>query len=1386
MKIVLARLMQRVSRFGVVASQNVVMREPQLTQGQSPVICSWPKRFLLLGLRVFSLISAIWISTNSLASIQTHDFPFIEPRFELMRDADTIDDQIITALAQDKRGFLWIGTQDGLIRFDGYRYRKFTHDSKRGNSLLANYVYSLHTTSDGRIWVGTRSDGVTIFNPQTEEFEHPKDLSSGMVRAMAEDNLGGMWIGTEQGLYYRAKDSQEITLGNANTMAMGLRANSVSSLLIDKNGRLWVGNGRGLQTLSKDGKRFETVIADKDITALHQSADGKIWVGSGSFGAAWLLPNDARAENTNTAPVVHWIASHELSSMWIAGIAEGRPGEIWLATYGGGLNIISANDGRVIQTIRIDNSAPGGLLYDDLKPLLRDRSGWLWIGTWGVGLQRVNTTNTAIRTLKHSAHRNTGLSYPDVSSILELQDGRLLVGTSGNGIDIIDRQRGLIGGYRATRSERTERNVNAANTGPDSRKLQGNRDNRNSNKTSNRNDLSEDSALLPDRVIPALAQTADGSVWVGTQEAGLVRMRAGSKVWERIGGLPDPQVRRLLAANDGSVWIGTDHGVARWQSGSNAEVLTDEFGKVLTVTVFAIVEDRQKRVWLGSDQGLWVQEPGQKGMRRVQSDSAQQFGLVSDYIQGLLLDRRGQLWVNTDKGLHRLQHWDGRLAQFDYISGLLNLPDRNLGSNLLEDQQGRIWTEDAVIDLERMRVQFLGSADGVDTHTSWNGSFTKTRDGVLLFGGTKGIAIIQPQRFAFDNLPTNSSTSTSSTSVPIAVAELKINGQVVAPGVLAHLSMIEFPGQAKYDRPSLILTPKQRDFSIEFAALDFSDPKKTRYQYRLEGYDKEWIETDADHRSASYTSLWPGLYHLEVRASSRHGEWQEQSLSIPIRVLPAWWQTWWFVGLLLFILAGFAVQLLRWREQRLQEQAKHLQTLIDASTADILNISHIGRELTATLDTEQAFDRVHRHITAKLQTDVFYIAIIDDDNACLNLVHKYESNRRQRDLKVQLSELHHPAVWCVQIQEDVITTARHELANYLGDMAKIVNDSAGVPTQTMVFLPLFAGDKVIGCLSVQSKQVNAYSKEQLDLLRILASYAAIALSNSIAHNKLAKSNEELADALHDLKTAQAKLIQVERQQISLDLHDNLSQTMTGILLQLDTARAVLSQNEPKPLVISAQTPPMGSIGGVAAQTSSSAASGDQSIQADPADDTFPLSSDGKESKDVSQSSLAYLDRAIELARDGIAQTRYMLKQLRSKQPTTAPVDILTTLRRDLSRLTTGTPIRIKIEQSGHPIPLRPKVESAVLNVAQQGVTNALRHSGAKTIRVMIAFQNDHVVLTIRDDGNGFDVHSPSFTPGIGLFGMRQRVTSLAGKFHLATGPGKGTKVTASIPFLEEE
>ncbi|MEN9868902.1 MAG: hypothetical protein RL748_4492, partial [Pseudomonadota bacterium] len=435
-----------------------------------------------------------------------HQFPFTEPEFETLRDAETIDNQAITALAQDTRGLLWIGTQNGLVRYDGHRFRKFTYHAANPFSLVGDYVYSLLASSDGQLWVGTISDGIARFDPASERFERfqhdgdkPDSLSGGSIWAFASDGRGGVWIATDQGLDYLAAGSKRFVHFRHGTERSSLLDDKVRSLLLDRAGRLWVGSNSGLQMLAADGKHFETVVQGKSVRTLFQAQDGKLWIGTREHGVGWLQPD--RAATAVAGPgQVNWLPLAALSHPWVDGIAQVQSDQIWLTTIGGGIMVVAASDGRVLQTLRHDPALPGSLALDTLKPMLLDRSGWLWVGTWGGGLQRTNTHNRLMRILRHSPKRAAGLSHPDVRSILELANGQVLIGSKDNGIDVFERHRGLVAAFRPGRSP-------------------------------------GQAGTLPDAAVLALAQSSDGSVWAGTQEAGVVRQMPGAG-WVAVPGLP--------------------------------------------------------------------------------------------------------------------------------------------------------------------------------------------------------------------------------------------------------------------------------------------------------------------------------------------------------------------------------------------------------------------------------------------------------------------------------------------------------------------------------------------------------------------------------------------------------------------------------------------------------------------------------------------------------------------------------------------------------------------------------------------------------------------------------------------------------------------------------
>ena len=863
---------------------------------------------------------------NAPSVASTLDFPFAEPFFEAVGDSESVPTGIVTALAQDRRGWLWIGTQRGLIRYDGYRFRKFVYSAQDPASLGGDFITSLYAAPDGRLWVGTESDGVSVFDAVSERFEHFRhdpaqsaSLGGGVVWALAGDGHGGVWMGTDQGLAYCAQGCKTLKRYRHDASnAASLADDQVRSLLLDRSGRLWVGSADGLQRLLADGSgRFERIaskpgdpasLAQQEIRSLFQAQDGKLWLGTRKQGAAWLVPDTAAGQ----AGILHRLTvdaarSDSLSHGWIGKIAQPLPEQIWLGSYGGGMNVVDASDGRVLQRLRHDPALVSSLALDTIGSMLVDRSGLLWVGSWGGGLQRYNPRNAAVRVLRHSPGKAAGLSHADVRSVLELADGRILIGSAGNGIDILDRRLGVIGGYRPKSAVPAARAaseavlrapVSAGRSAPAVALV--------------------DTALpgLPDSSVLALAQTADGAIWAGTQQAGVQRLLPGSREWQSFGvaqGLPDVLVRRLLACRDGSLWAGTSIGPAVWHSASGRfEAFAAQDGKAVQSYVTALAEDVTGRIWIGTVAGLWLHEPGSKSLIGIHHDPKRSASLGSDTVIGLLVDRRQQLWVSTAQGVDRLQSLDGGATQFEHMqarNAQSGQAAQEIGSNLLEDAQGRIWSETFVLEPQQKTMTVLSKAEGVDIGTTWLGSFGVTKDGLFMFGGTLGLALVDPKRFRpWDDQP------------PVRASELSLEG---VPQPLGRLE------------PVLKLSPEQANFSIEFAALDFSAPQKNRYEYRLQGHDQQWIATDGLHRSASYGNLWPGRYLLQVRGSNRLGSWSPHLLQIPILVQPAFWQTAWFATLALLALLGLMILGYRWRVAHLRAEAIGLQRLVTARTRDI-------------------------------------------------------------------------------------------------------------------------------------------------------------------------------------------------------------------------------------------------------------------------------------------------------------------------------------------------------------------------------------------------------------------------------------------------------------------
>jgi signal transduction histidine kinase/ligand-binding sensor domain-containing protein len=827
----------------------------------------------------------LWICSGLIGSVCAfasvapgRETPLDEPGFAAIGNAESIPDGVVSSLAEDALGMIWIGSPAGLIRYDGYRFRFHVHDPNNPRSIGGNFIRSLLVARDGRIWAGTEADGLSAYDPLREEFTvfrndpaRADSIAAGAVTALAEAADGAIWVGKRGGGLSR------LAPGAQTFQHFGARVGStaapdddrIQALLVDRQDTLWVGTWNGLTRRRAGAGEFEPVqfgratadaLVGKTIWCLFEARDGRIWVGTQQGDLAIVDPRTAVAQLVTQHPG----EGDRTSTIYSA--VQPNVGEIWVGRATG-IDVRDAATGNLLRRLRHDPARPTSLASNEVRALFLDRAHLVWVGGYGGGVQRHDPSHRSLRVRRHDPGHGGVFGDPNVRSLLELADGRILAGTQEHGVAVFDAQLRLIDGYALEPGNPLA--------------LQGGR-------------------------VGGLAQTADGAIWIGT-DSGLYRrdpVRAGFTVFHPGKG----RTRRLFAGRDGELWIATEDGLYRKSPVDEVIVrMVAGDGSSINGDINAIVQFADGRIWVGGESGLYQTTATAKELRRPRVVVGSE--LAHPTVIGLLLDHRGVLWVDTALGLHRMSvRADGAVA-FERSSVALGIGGRPFGANLLEDSSGRVWTHEFMFDPANGQVHELTRADGVDFGTGWFRAYAKTRDGRLLFGGSKGLLVVEPSGF-----------TPWSYQPPLIATELKVDGQLLPVGsALAGLK----------------LAPEQRGFSVEFAALDLSAPERNRYAYKLEGFDPDWTATDANYRVATYSNLWPGDYLMRVRGSNRTGAFSPHELAMPVHVLPAFWQTWWFAVLaaiawIALVTAGF-----RMRTARIRRQAQELQQLVDGRTAEL-------------------------------------------------------------------------------------------------------------------------------------------------------------------------------------------------------------------------------------------------------------------------------------------------------------------------------------------------------------------------------------------------------------------------------------------------------------------
>lgn len=804
---------------------------------------------------------------------------------------DGLSQSTVTCTVQDRYGFIWLATQDGLNRFDAHRFTVYKHDPNDPNSLLDNSIRCMTLDASGKIWIGTAGGGLNVLDPSTGAFgclvhddADSASLRDNQVWALRHDPSWGVWAGTDQGLQRIDPVTRRVTRLSPFKDRDGLPlATMVFAVASDSNGGYWLGTSRGLFLYSPQNDHAEAVplpgvetpVSVKVITV---DRDGSLWLGTDVKGLFHLGGDGSPAPGEY--PGINCCGCVDFGM--VRDILRDRQGRLLVATSKG---IWVFNEGRGAWDHHRHRAVdPFGLPYDDIRSLFEDREGALWIGTGGAGVCYTNATIDRFQHEYNIPFDEGSLAGNMVYSIARTHDGAVWVGMEGKGLDRIDGETGKVTHFQH---------------------------------------VPNDPSSLPGNDVRALHTSPDGTLWVGTFGNGLAvidpdQRRFSSRRWIEA----EPRLHAtdyvscITHDSRGRVWVGTfGGGIAVFSpEGRLLRTLLPDTkpGSLATGLIRTIYEDREGRIWVGTDRGLHHYRPETDDFRVFRSDPVDHATLSSDKVMSLLEDSRGDFWIGTLRGgLNRLNRETGEVQRYTEEDGLPN----NVVYGILEDDGGDLWisTNQGLARFNPVRGEFFTYTveDGVQSDEFNEGAWFRSDDGVMYFGGVGGLTAFDPR------------------SIPLPASD--------PPLVLTRFEVLGKPfplPTAAWEAREIRLGPGENHFSLEFASLDYANPSRHRYAYSLEGVDDGWVESDT-RRYAAYTHVPPGDYRFQVSTIGPGQEIDDPGLVVAIHVVPPFWRTWWFRVLLILVLVGGVAFFILLRVRTERERRRELERLVAVRTADL-------------------------------------------------------------------------------------------------------------------------------------------------------------------------------------------------------------------------------------------------------------------------------------------------------------------------------------------------------------------------------------------------------------------------------------------------------------------
>jgi len=861
-------------------------------------------------------------------------------KFDRIGTKEGLSNLNVECVMQDSRGFIWVGTQNGLNRYDGHQFRVFYSAATDSCSLSSNFIKNIVEDSKGNIWIATSGGGFNKYDRKKNRFKRyihkpgkQNSVSGNNISKIIEDKTGKLWIATNDGvnLFDPANDHFIHFFYDKND-AKTISDNNVTDVCADSQGNIWCGTqDRGLNLFSAKDSTFVRyqannrnphAISGNSISTIFEDGHHRLWIGTAGEGLNLFdrgkkeFLQFKNSANSNSLPLNN-----------IQSITEDSNSNLWIGTENGGISLFNYTLKKFRNYVNdeIDNSS---LSSNSVRSITIDNEGNIWVGLFASGL---NLYRKGIESFNHFKHTSSAgsLSNNFVLSILEDRSKNLWIGTDGGGLNRLNLKTGESRHYK-----------------PDS----------------SGNSISGNSIL-------SLAEDKNNNLWIGTWGYGLNKYNRKTQRFISIklsnadsSEESNNNVYGITVAKNGKIWIGTFGGGLYLYDDQANHFIHFKYNKddpksLSNDKVYTILEDKNGNVWIGTaDGGISLLAPGTNTFTRFNEENK---GLTNNTVPQLLESKSGIIYACTMGG--GLNYFDPSAQRFIPIERRNKFASEDIYA-ALEDDKGNIWVSTnkgiSKYNPSTKKINNYSAEDGLQANEFKFHSAFKGDDGMLYFGGINGY----------------------NSFIPEQISEKSYNSRIVLTDFMIFNKSVPIaqkgnkPSPLKQDiseTKSISLSKDHSFITFEFASLDYSTPDNKVYAYMLEGFDDDW-NTIVNKNSATYTNLNYGDYIFKVKSQNRSGEWSSEILTLNLVIVPPFWLTWWFKILALIFMLAALFGVYKNRLNSINRQKINLEKLVDKRTAQIAKQSKELKELNTELHRQSAELKYQKMMEQKARQEAEY------------------------------------------------------------------------------------------------------------------------------------------------------------------------------------------------------------------------------------------------------------------------------------------------------------------------------------------------------------------------------------------------------------------------------